>query len=330
LNKILLIDADSTIPNLALMKLSAYYRAKGYMIDLMKLNLPYYPNKKKRHHAISNLGYDKIFCSVIFEGNLPYIHGDNIIFGGTGVDLTTELEPEIENLQPDYTIYPENDTSYGFITRGCIRNCYFCKVPKKEGHIRQVNKPTDIIQHKKVKFMDNNILALPNHCEILEELAYLKVNCQFNQGLDIRLLTKESSELLSAMNYLGGRYTFAFDDRKHIKIIEKQMQLLSWRRPWEIRLFCYIHPTMPIEDTLFRLDWMKKNKCLPYVMRDISCWDSEYSHFYISLANWCNHVHLWTSMPFEDFVIKKNPQLKHTERNKQEIEIYNTALKAIS
>jgi hypothetical protein len=268
----LLIDADSTIPNLALMKLSKHYK---------------------------NIGF--------------------------GVDLVTNLEPEIEQLQPDYTIYPENDTSYGFITRGCIRNCYFCKVPKKEGSIRQVNDPKDIIQHKKVKFMDNNILALPNHREILEELIHLRVKCEFNQGLDLRLITEENSELLSELNYLG-RYTFAFDDAKYISVIEKQMKLLSWRKDWQVRFFCYVNPEMKIEDTLFRLEWMKENKCLPYVMRDISCWNSPKHHFYVSLASWANQIHLWQSMPFCDFVNKRYSQTKHIQRNKDEIEIYNSAL----
>ena len=67
---ILLIDADSTIPNLALMKISSFYKNKFWAnITLLKLNLPYYPHKKKHTHTIDTSSYDLIFCSVIFEDN---------------------------------------------------------------------------------------------------------------------------------------------------------------------------------------------------------------------------------------------------------------------
>jgi len=324
LRKILLIDADSKIPNLSLMKLSQYYKQQGCVIDLLKLNLPYYPNKKKYHRSISNLGYEKIFCSVIFEGNLPFIHGDNIVFGGTGVDLVTELPSEVNQCEPDYSIYPENDTSYGFLTRGCIRKCKFCKVPEKEGYIRQVHSPSEIIRHKKVKFMDNNILALPTHNEILQELVMLKVRCEFNQGLDIRLLTEENSKLLSQLNY-SGNYTFAFDDIKYENVINNQLPLLSWRKRDQIRFFCYVHPDMPIEDTLYRLKWMRNHECIPYVMRDIACWSDDRHHFYTDLAAWANQIRIWKTMPFETYVYKRHLTKKRQTINKQVADVYNSA-----
>ena len=301
----MLIDADSTIPNLALMKLSTYYKNKGYTIDLFKLYLPYYPNRKKRHISIDTHQYDKVFCSVIFDGNLDYIHGDNIQFGGTGFNLTTVLSDEIEYGEVDYSIYPNVDTSYGFITRGCIRNCYFCKVPEKEGMIHQVNQISDIVRHKKVKFMDNNILALPCHEEILEELVHLQIKCQFNQGLDLRLLTAANSELLSELNYLG-EYTFAFDDIKYMSTVEKQLKLIEWRKPWRTKFFVYVHPKMPLKDTILRVEWLKERELLPYVMRDISCWESEYNKFYIDLAGWANQPGIFKLLTFEDYLDRRH------------------------
>ena len=120
---ILLIDADSRIPNLALMKLSAWHKSQGDHVELVRANLPYYPNKRKKLFIAKNA--DKTYCSVIFEGNREFIEGDDIIFGGTGADLITTLPAEVETCDPDYSIYPDNDISYGFITRGCIRNCSF-------------------------------------------------------------------------------------------------------------------------------------------------------------------------------------------------------------
>ena len=140
---VLLIDADSKIPNLALMKLSTFHKCRGAIVHLVKLHIPYYPNRRKLYWDIDkiygNHQYDKIYCSVIFDDSIKFINGSNIIYGGTGYSLDIELPHYIEVLEPDYSIYPDNNISYGFISRGCIRNCYFCKVPKKEGYIRQVN-----------------------------------------------------------------------------------------------------------------------------------------------------------------------------------------------
>ena len=311
--KILLVDADSVIPNIALCKLNRYHCSKEDEIFFMKLNLPYYPNRKKKHHHIPTKDFDQTYCSVVFDGNLPFIHGDNILFGGTGYDLKTQLPDEIENLQPDYSIYPDNSISYGFITRGCIRNCSFCKVPKKEGYIRKVNEIDHIVQHKKVKFLDNNILAHPQHMSILSELADKQIRCQFNQGLDIRLLTSENSVAISSLQYLG-EYIFALDSVSYIPIVQKALsEYLQWVKEWRLKFFVYIHPDMPLEDTTKRLNFLKENSCLPYVMRDISCWESSYRDFYTDIAAYCNQVHLFKKMNFRYFLERRHHKKERIE-----------------
>jgi hypothetical protein len=302
--RILLIDVDSTIPNIALMKLSTFHKLKGDTVKLIQYNIPYYPNRKKTKCIVPD-GYDIIYCSVIFEGNSEYIIGNNIIFGGTGYDFTVKLSDNIEALECDYSIYPNNDTSYGFISRGCIRKCYFCKVHKKEGMIKQVNTPKEIIRHSKVKFLDNNFLALSNSNDILRELISLKVKCQFNQGLDIRLINLENSSLLKNLNYLHD-YIFAFDDIKFSDMIRDKLNLLSWRKPFQLKFFVYVHPNMPLSDTVYRIEFLKKYQCLPYIMRDISCWKSEYCEFYIDLAAYCNQVNIFKKMTFMEFLNKRH------------------------
>lgn len=313
MNKILLVDADSKIPNLALMKLARFYKNA----DFLKLNIPYFPGRKKTIHYIPK-GYDKVYCSVIFDGSKEYIKGDNIIFGGTGHSLTKNLPEEIDQLEPDYSLYPENDISYGFISRGCIRNCYFCKVRQKEGYIRQVNAVDDIVRHKKVKFMDNNFLALPNHKDILNELIQKKIKCQFNQGLDIRLIDKENSDLLSELNYLH-EYIFAFDSWQYRDKIEQALSLLSWRKPWQLKFFVYIHPDMKLNDSINRIKWLKERECLPYIMRDISCWKAKYNRFYVDLAAWCNQPNLFKKMKFDEFLQKRH---KKEDRITESLNLY--------
>ena len=303
--KVLLIDADSTIPNLALMRLSTWYKNIGASVELLRLNIPYYPSKKKKICMVNTTGYDLSFCSCVFEGTREYVCGDGIQFGGTGVSLDIQLDREIENCAPDYSIYPDCDYSIGFISRGCIRNCEFCKVPEKEGALRQVSTWKEIVKHKSVKFLDNNFLALPNHKEILRELALARIKCEFNQGLDMRLLDLENSGLLSRLNYRG-EYTFAFDDVSQFKIIAGKLPLLSWTKQWQIRMFTYISPKMDLENFVFRINYMREQKILPYVMRDISCWDSEISDFTTDLASWCNQPGLFKNMDFNVFLSKRH------------------------
>lgn len=302
--KVLLIDADSTIPNLALMKLSAYLKNNGHIVEFKRLGIPYYPNKKKITHHIQN-EYDRIYCSVVFEGSDKWVCGDNIEFGGTGVSLTKKLPDEVEQQIPDYSLYPDNDTSYGFITRGCIRNCWFCKVPRKEGKIHQVDTVDNIVRHKKVKFLDNNFLAFPNCNEILEALVKKQIKCQFNQGLDIRLITETNSNLLSKLNYWGN-YTFAFDDIKCKSLIERGLEKMQWRKDWQLRFFVYCNPKQSISSIMQRIEFLRRNKCLPYIMRDISCWESKYSPFYTDLAAWGNQPNLLKKMTFHEFLEKRH------------------------
>lgn len=321
MKQILLIDADSTIPNIPLMKLSQYYKDKGDAVNIVKVGLPYYPNRKKFVYKPDE-GYDMYFCSVIFEGNKDYIKGDNIVFGGTGVDLCTNLPDYIEKGECDYSLYPENDTSYGFITRGCIRNCYFCKVPEKEGNIKKVNSIDDIIRHKKVKFLDNNFLAYKGHYDILKELVDRKIPCQFNQGLDIRLINQENSELLSQLIYLQN-YMFAFDDWKYRNIIDKKLQHLSWAKKWMIKFFVYVHPNMNLSETLNRIQWLKERRCLPYIMRDIGCWGHPLHFFFVDLAAYCNQPSIFKKMDFEEFLFRR---YGYTKRSRESLDLWNKSI----
>jgi len=320
IKSVLLIDADSIIPNIALMKLSYFYKKLGYFVDFVRCGLSYYPNKKKFFYYAPS-GYDFYFCSIIFDGNKEYIKGNSILFGGTGFDLSIVLPDSIEYEECDYSLYPGNDTSYGFITRGCIRNCSFCKVPKKEGWIRKVNNIDDIVRHKNVKFLDNNILAYPEHISILNELVDKQIKCQFNQGLDIRLVTPENSFLLSKMNYLGD-YFFAFDSWKYRRIIEDKMCLLEWAKDWRLKFFVYVSPFMPIISVINRISWLKANRCLPYIMRDISCWYSINCEFYVDIAAYCNQPNVFKKMSFEEFLLKRHPN--SVNRVTKSLLIWNT------
>lgn len=310
--KVLLVDCDSTIPNLALMRLAWYYRALGYVIELIRLGIPVYGKPKDRFVDCS--GYDIAFVSAIFDTtpqHVKIVSGTcKVDFGGTGYDIKKKLPKEIDACPPDYSIYPDNDTSYGFIYRGCFRICDFCFVPEKEGAIHQeVKSVKELIFHKKIKFLDNNFLGGINHKQFLQELIDLRIPCQFNQGLDIRLVDDVVAELLSQLNYMG-EYIFAFDHIEDKKIIEEKLAIVKKYIPkdWKIKFFIYCSPKMDIvSDVLARIEWCKENKVLPYFMRDLSCWQSENVQTYNDFSAWCNQPGIFKHHTYKEFCIKRRP-----------------------
>lgn len=314
--KILLVDVDSKIPNLALMKISTYHKSLNDIVDIIKLGFDGYPVKKKTK-SVDARGYNRVYASCIFTVNkdvFEITNCNNIKIGGTGVSLDYNLPDYIDCLSEDYSLYPNNNISYGFITRGCVRNCYFCFVPQKEGKIRFYRKWQDIVKDKfkYTDFLDNNFLAYKNHKIILQELIDKNIKFKFNSGLDMRLIDSENSELLSRCNYWS-EFIFAFDDIKDENIINKKFSIFKKfiSRDWATKFDIYCNPNMPLKDVIYRINWCRSNKALPYIMRDKSCWDSQYKYFYTDLASYCNQPGLFKNMPFEKFLYERNNKSKN-------------------
>lgn len=93
--KIGLIDVDShNFPNLALMKISGYHKAKGDHVE-------WWNGFQK---------YDIVYKSKVFDETYSHdmdyvIQADKIIKGGTGYGLHNKLPDEIEHHFPDYNLY---------------------------------------------------------------------------------------------------------------------------------------------------------------------------------------------------------------------------------
>ncbi len=180
--------------------------------------------------------------------------------------------------------------------------------------LHQYRNVDEIVKHKKVKFLDNNFLAY-NECEeIMEELIEKNIRCEFNQGLDLRLITERKAELLSKLNYMG-EYVLEFDDIRLKDVIFKKFNILKKyiTRDWKIKFFIYCNADMPLKDVIYRINWCKENKCLPYFMRDINCWDSANKHLYIDLAAWCNQPAFFKKTTFREFMIKRTNNKERQE-----------------
>ena len=257
MKKVLLIDVDSTIPNLALMKISAFHKAKGDEVGF-KIKDP-----------------DLVYASIIFTENkhkLYFIKDDypnaEIQIGGSGYSFEV-LQDEIDRIMPDYSLYNAN-FSIGMTTRGCIRNCPFCVVRRKEGHIRKYMHISDFHQedHKEVMLLDNNILALKDH--FMENMDYImekNLKVDFNQGLDVRLLDDEILEILKKIRFKELR--FAWDDMATKKIIMEKLDIIVNNfedLKHNVSFYALVDFNTNIIEDLERVDAFRSREILCYIM----------------------------------------------------------------
>ncbi len=196
--KIGLIDVDSKIANLALMKISAWHKAQG---DSVKWFDPLFDCP------------DLVYASKIFNFTPDYDYWPSckIIRGGTGYDIKSRLPGEIENIMPDYSIYPACDYAMGFMTRGCINKCPWCIVPEKEGRLYFVQGWDKIMRPdcRDIVFLDNNALASLDVIRELERIIQYNraqkrgktIRIDFNQGLDARFINTSVAELLTNLHW---------------------------------------------------------------------------------------------------------------------------------
>ena len=148
----------------------------------------------------------------------------------------------IEDLIPDYSIleqidypYPVSDAYFAYASRGCIRKCSFCGVPKLEGDQRDTAPLTALVKgvtdwygpKKDLTLMDNNVVASPRFKEIIAEIRDLgfvpgaKLSRQgrvpvqrrvdFNQGVDARILCKDPMYLRELSTICLKPLRIAFD-----------------------------------------------------------------------------------------------------------------------
>lgn len=202
--KIGLVDVDGhNYPNIPLMKISAWHKAQGDHVEW--------------YHPMFSGHMDKVYLSKVFSFTPDYtapIYADEVARGGSGYCIELEngkevykrerdtlLPPEIEHIYPDYSLYPEKtrNTAYGFLTRGCPRNCEFCHVAAKEGKcsIKVADLAEFWMGQEKIVICDPNILACRDCEDLLDQLISSRALVDFNQGLDVRLATPEKIAMLN-------------------------------------------------------------------------------------------------------------------------------------
>lgn len=293
-----LIDVDGhNFPNLALMKTSAWHKAKG---DTVEWCLPLDR-------------YDIVYQSKVFDETYsPDIEwmpqAEKVIKGGTGYGMKDRLPDEIEHIYPDYSLYPEltKDTAYGFLTRGCPRGCGFCIVADKEG--RKSYKVADLDEfwrgQKKIELLDPNILACKQHPDLLTQLIDSKAQVDFNQGLDIRLTNEVNIELINRIKVKDIHFAWdkADDD---LKPYFERYKALAKHKPHGSygTVYCLVNYGSTMEQNLYRIYTLRDLGYDPYVM----IYDKPNAPKEIRmLRRWCNNRIIFKSCErFEDYDPKK-------------------------
>ena len=256
-----LIDVDShNFPNLALMKISAYHKKIGDEVEWC-------------NHLVH---YDIVYKSKVFSDEYSVddntvINAKKVVVGGTGYGLEGKLPDEIEHIYPDYSLYPKltKDTAYGFLTRGCPRNCPFCIVSKKEGKIsKKVANLSEFWRgQKNIKLLDPNILACKENRELLQQLVDSKANVDFTQGLDARLVTSKNIEILSKIKVK--MVHFAFDlikDEKPIVEGLKMYKQATTIKEEKTGVYILTNYNTTIDEDLYRIKKVQELGYRPYVM----------------------------------------------------------------
>lgn len=340
-----IIDADligrskHRFPNLACMKISSYYKAKGHDVNLLT-----------SYDDIEN--YEKVFISKVFtETSIPegVLNLSCVEYGGTGFyyDKAPPLADEIEHTMPDYHLYDNFikqqiddavekyvdeddreaayrrkrkefeyylDYSIGFTTRGCIRGCSFC-VNKNYRQCLKHSPVSEFLdpERKYICLLDDNVLSCKDWKAIFEELNATGKRFQFKQGMDERLLTDEKCEVIFNSRWIGD-YIFAFDNIKDRRIVEKKLELIrkhTHKTP-KFYVFCAYNHKNPdtysdwfwlrdIADLFERIEILIRYKCKPYVMRYKDYEKSPHRGMYITIARWCNQPQFLTKKSFREF-----------------------------
>ena len=164
----------------------------------------------------------------------------------------------IEERTPDYEIlsdtrytYPVRDAYFGYASRGCVRKCTFCGVPKLEGPQREMPPLTALVGgieaahgvKKDLVLMDNNITASARYKEVIAEIRDLgfeqgarltrpgcrpvKRRVDFNQGVDARILAKSPMYLREMATVCISPLRIAFDHIGMRKVYETAIRMAA-------------------------------------------------------------------------------------------------------
>lgn len=266
-----LIDVDGhNFPNLALMRISAYHKARGDIVEWWWSDFVH---------------YDIVYMSKIFSDayspDVPApINADKVVKGGTGYAIhlqdgkevfnkeeDKDLPAGIEKMFPDYSIYPQFPYAVSMTSRGCPRGCAFCHVAAKEGRcsIKVANVSDFWCGQDEIKVLDPNITACRDKRDLMQQYVDTKAKIDFTQGLDIRLLNQRDIEDLNKMRI--GTLHFAWDNPQDDLKSKFQDFAKGFRRKTNIgTVYCLTNFNSTLDQDLYRIYTLRDLGYDPFVM----------------------------------------------------------------
>ncbi len=250
---------------ISLLKIGAYLKDQGHEVELFDRSLP------------AEGKFDEAWLSTLFTFEIPDVRGYiaeakkrgmKVKIGGISASLMPEsfrgedihigMFPEAEKFLPDYSLLKKSyDYSIAWTSRGCIRKCDFCIVPKIEGKIKDVTNWEDTLNPDpaaiEILFFDNNWTAKPFKAkqrdkEVIQSMVdsgrIKKID--FNQGIDARLINEKTADIIEGMPFKFIR--FAYDDISSTDEVKAAITLCAERGHREFRLYLlYNFMDLPVE-----------------------------------------------------------------------------------
>lgn len=268
-----MIDLDrktqsKVFPNLPLMKISAWHKLKGDTVEWY-----------------DGTHFDKVYVAKVFSFSPDYvgeIDADEIVYGGSGfctevvdgkevyhIELDTPLPYHIEHIYPDYSLYGIKDTAYGFLSRGCPRNCEFCHVSQMQGR-----KPHQVAQlnefwngQKNIVLLDPNITSCKDWKEMFQELIDSKASVTFSQGIDIRALNDEKIDMLMQIKLRDIHIAWdRYEDGEIIKPLLKRFKEKTGLDKQRCTVYILCNFDTTFEQDLERAEYVRNMRLQPYIM----------------------------------------------------------------
>lgn len=212
------------------------------------------------------------YLSVPFTWNLPEVYsrcvwyrqqGFQVRAGGPAVELMPNYLSGLADIGGEVDALSKHNPNATFTSRGCIRNCQFCAVPKIEGELRELThwEPKPIV-------CDNNLLAcsLRHFDTVIDTLKHL-TNVDFNQGLDARLLKQHHIDRLRELHLHCVRLAW---DNVHLEstIMNAINRLLAaGLAKSKIRVYVLVGFDDTQDDALYRCQTLKDRGILPNPQR---------------------------------------------------------------
>lgn len=234
--------------------------------------------------------------------------GYEVYVGGPAVDINPSYLSDVAIVGLQINDFISLHNLYAtFTSRGCIRNCKFCIVPKLEGKLEELEDwPVRPV------VCDNNFLATSekHFNKAIDKLKHLK-QIDFNQGLDARLITKYQANRLAELDMKVVR--LAWDHTSMEKQFMRAFNILIDAGFPAKHIRCYV--LMGFNDTpddaLYRLETIKGLGAMPNPMRYQPI-DTPKKNSYVG-DNWTDaelkrYMRYWSRqvwlghIPFEDYV----------------------------